>query len=219
MRGYASILALGLVLGACSGSEAATTTVASTTTAAPTTTTVVEATTTTTTTTTLPATTTTSAEVDGVPPEALALIGAPMPEVPEYPDGFDAEVWFEAYVAWNQWAFANPEEGLESLDLWVVPGSEIAESLRSQIDRLLIEEWRLVGTDELLVVGYEVADELEDEGFLSINLVTRVEGRSWLLSTVGSVVSEEEFLGDSDSRSQLALEEGEGGIWLLASWR
>ena len=183
MRGRTGIAVIGLVLAACSGGEAMTTTTVVPSTSSSTTTTTLAPVTTTTTV----VTTTTVPEVEGVPDEALALIGAPMPEVPEYPDGFDAEAWFEAYAAWNQWAFANPEEGLASLDLWVVPGGEFEVSIAPQLERLVQEGWVKVGTSQTMLGSVEVADEFEAEGRLQLNLLAFTTGSVWVLEETAVV--------------------------------
>lgn len=214
MRGTLAIFIV-VALGACGSGGAATTTSAmvstTTTTIPPTTSTTV------TTTTTVPATTTSSVVVEGVPEEALALIGAPMPEVPEFPDGFEAERWFAAYVAWNQWAFANPVEGLESLDQWVVPGSGYSESLREQLQRQVDEGWRSVGTDKVELREFEVADEFESEGFVFLDAVSSSSGQLWIVDDSGLVVAQETFDVNEQRRSTLSLEEV-GQSWLLAAW-
>lgn len=214
MRGLL-VIAMIVALGACGSGEAATTTSAV---ASPTTTTVPPTTSTTvTTTTTVPVTTTSSVVAEGVPEEALSLIGAPMPEVPEFPDGFDAERWFEAYVAWNQWAFANPTEGLESLDQWVVPGSDYSVSLREQLQRQVDEGWRSVGTDEVELREFEVADEFESEGFVFIDVVTASSGQLWIIDDGQSVVAKESLDGRDPREATLSLEEV-GVRWLLGAW-
>ncbi len=214
MRGRRGLVVVALVVAACgSGDGPTTTAVAPSTTAVGSTSTVAS---TTPTSTVVEATTTTVAAVEGVPEEALALIGAPMPEVPEYPDGFDAEVWFEAYAAWNQWAFANPVEGLESLELWVVPGSEHGESLREQLEREVAEGWRIVRDQVSELRSAEVAEEFEAEGFIEVNGEVESLGTGWLLSG-DSIVGVEDFAASGPSRLIIALEEV-GGAWLVSAW-
>ncbi len=113
MRRRAREIAATLVLVACSSTAGSTVAqpapVAPTSAPAPaeqTSSTAAPATTSTTTTTT---TTTTVAQSDGVPPELLALIGAPMPEVDlTIESEEDVERWLGELFRWNEWLAANP---------------------------------------------------------------------------------------------------------------
>lgn len=203
-------LLLVVLVAACGPAAVSTTTVGTTTSTSTTTTSTVA----TTTTSGPESSTTTVAAVEGVPEEALALIGAEMPEVPDFSDGFDAEVWFESYAAWNRWAFANPEEGLASLDQWVVPGSEYYVALEEQLGLALEEGYRLVGTDDVELVDVEVGDELLDEGVAVLNVVTEVTGTGWTLQD-GRVIGQDNLSGQR--RSLIGLN-GSEGVWRVTSW-
>lgn len=208
----ALLLGVVVLVAGCSSAAVSTTTVATTTSTSTTTTSTVV----TTTSSTMPSTTPVAA-VDGVPEEALALIGAEMPAVPDLSDGFDAEVWFESYAAWNRWAFANPEEGLETLDLWVVPGSEYSVALEEQLGRQSSEGWRTVGTDSVTLLDAELAEEFIEEGFVTVNALTRSEGEVWVVDPDLEIVLSESFDDAGEVRSQITLELVEGS-WLLSAW-
>ena len=158
--------------------------------------------------------------VEGIPPEALALIGAPMPEVDlSFEDGFDGEVWFAAYVEWNRWAFANPEGGLETLAEWVVPDSEQYEALREQLERNAAAQWRTARMTKIQLIELEVADEFTADGLLLLNVLTGVSGEVWLIDDEGVVVAYEDFGELTEGRSVMELRRSESGPWRLASWR
>ncbi len=207
----ALLLVVVVLVAGCGSAAVSTTTVATTTTVSTTSTTVA-----TTTTSSTVVTTTTVAAVEGVPEEALALIGAEMPAVPDFSDGFDAEVWFEAYAAWNRWAFANPEEGLETLDLWVVPGSEYHGALEEQLGQFSEDGLATVATGEVQLIESELADELINDGFGVLNALTQSVGDAWILQD-GEVVAYQDFTGTEPSRSFIGIQE-EDGLWLVSSW-
>jgi hypothetical protein len=176
--------------------------------------------------TTAPATTSTAPTADstvplveGIPPEALALIGAPMPEVDlSFDDGFDGEVWFAAYVEWNRWAFANPEGGLETLAEWVVPDSEQYEALFEQLQASRDNGWRTVRTAEVFLHELEAADEFVTQGLIVLSVLTSVAGEVWILDEGWAVVASEDFGESSPVRSAVEVRL-EGGEWKLGRWQ
>ena len=166
------------------------------------------------------ATTTLAAlEVEGVPAEALALIGAPMPEVNltlGSPDDF--ERWLREYERWNIWLGANPNVDSAVLAVALVPGGE---EERNWIDAPALDVGAiLVSVGILDVEKFEYATESLDQGILQVLLWSRRGGTAWAIDTDGVVIGR---LEPEPSRgfgvSTLVLVRSENGVWRLREWR
>lgn len=182
-----AVLASAVLLCACTSTSAtppssvATSTTTSTST---TTTTTVAATTTTSTV----ATTTTVLEVDGVPAELLALIGAPMPEVDltiESED--DVERWLEEFGRWNHWIYANPTLMESTLLVGAFPESPYFSMTTTGIENLLKENLAVVGGSvEFSDLEVEVWDS--DMGILQVRFEVRRSERMYFVNvSMGTV--------------------------------
>lgn len=174
--------------------------------------------------TTAPATTTVPPlTVEGVPAEALALIGAPMPEVDltmESPEDF--ERWFREYEKWNAWLGANPTQDSEILEYALVPDSPYYVGTRESQARVLTagivfvpERLPFLEVDKL-----EVASDLFDEGFLEAVVWIRNDAGSWSISVEDGMISERYDPSKEGSfvARVLKLEKGSDGFWRLADW-
>lgn len=170
------------------------------------------------TTTTPPTTTTTTTTLvipDGIPEEAFARVGAPYPEFDTtFPDGFDAEAWLRAYEEWNRWAYANPVDGLETLDLWIVRGSALHSSLGDQLVGLAESNQLVVDDSDLRII--QVLPPRTEDGLIEFELLSQATGRVWIVERA-EVVTSEDF-GGTPVRSSTLILNREEGTWKLASW-
>lgn len=169
---------------------------------------------------TAPATTTAPLTVEGVPAEALALIGAPMPEVDltmESPEDF--ERWFREYEKWDAWLGANPTEDSDVLEYALVPDSPYYVSTRESQARVL--EAGLVLVPEMVpfveIQRLQTAGDFFGEGIMEATIWVMNSGSSWFIELETGLIVQELQASPSGEfvAIVLRLKQDSDGIWKL----
>ncbi len=209
-RSLRLLAALGLLLAACSGSDATatsttatSTTVASTTTTTPTTTTT--STTTSTTSTTIAATSSTVSDGEG-PPEIDLTAGI-------------LEDFFLWWVDANEfigWVKAHPTDDLGVLSMLYHPDGPDIE-VRAELYRGYIEDdIRLLNGDlgdALAIGGGSEAQESIDSGSITLKIISRQPAAAQVVDSDGVVL--EELEGWTEFTWRVELKRADDGQWLV----
>lgn len=229
------VLVFGMLAAACTQTPAATTTSApSTTTNEPPS---VVTSTTTTTSTTAPATTTTVTQlpaytdletvefpqvpktVEDLPSEIVRLIDAPVPD-PDLtltgPD--DIERWLVQWLHWAAWVQANPEPGMDSLELGLLSDTEMIIQWRAALEGRVQRGERFLGypfiPTEILLTTF---DEDFTEGKVFTLVVTATNPHpGYTIDSRGTVI---DVLAAQDFTVplELTLRPDGGGEWVVSA--
>ena len=158
-------------------------------------------------------------DVDGVPGDLLALIGAPMPEVDlTIESEEDVERWLSEVFIWNAWLGANPTTSESVLGL-VLEGSYLDSYVEGK-QRILDAGLLTVG-GQLEVKSVEINMENFDIGIISLVVESR---RAVPLWTLRSGTLEVTHVLESDSPetsvfSTVVVQAHTDGDWRLVTWQ
>lgn len=216
-----AVLAAAVLLGACTSTSASipSSVTASTSTTTTSSTTTIPATTISTT--TLTSTTTTVVEVDGVPAELLALIGAPMPDVDlTIKSEEDVERWLEEFFRFGYWLSANPTTDEQIVSVGYVRGTTYFDDVvRGKENLIAAGVVGLGGELEVISIKAHYADA--PLGMFRIEIGSR---RAESLFTWNVEEWKLVHVLDPDPttevvRSDLFVQQREDGTWGLLSWQ
>jgi len=161
----------------------------------------------------------TPGNIDDLPQELTRLIGGPAPdpdlhlETPE-----DVERWLTEWLHWAAWVQANPEDGVEALDLGLLVGTEIVLQWQTALEGRATQGERFLGYP---FIPTGIVLTTFDEDFAEGKIFTLVVQATspYPGYTIGSDGQVVEVLAAQDFSTplELTLRPNGGGEWVVSA--